>query len=91
MEWNATSARRSRALVSVLLVLALVLAVPTALSLVVAVAQIAGGSPTGVDAHETMVKVGYWLPLPVFLFFAALFTATVWMALRLKARGRGHP
>jgi hypothetical protein len=71
-----------------LLTLALLLAVPTLLSLAFVVVQVAHGGPTGIDAHETMVKVGYWLPIPVFLFFAALLIATIWVMLRLKARDR---
>lgn len=65
-------------------VAALLLAALTLLLLVDGIYRLAEGGPSGLDAHETMAKVGYWFPLIAFAILAPIFALSVWLFLRLK-------
>ncbi len=72
--------------VTAVAVITLLLAASTLLFLIDGTYRIAQGGPSGIDAHETMVKVGYWLPLIAFLVVAPMFAASLWLLVRLTRR-----
>lgn len=48
-----------------------------------AVFAVVGGGPTGIDAHETMVKVGYWMSVIALVVVAPVFGLVTWLLRRL--------
>ncbi|HEV2123507.1 MAG TPA: hypothetical protein VGW38_12125 [Chloroflexota bacterium] len=78
---------RRRRKVAVVTLLTLLLAAPTLLFLVDGIYQLFQGGPSGVDAHETMVQVGYWFPVIAFVIVAPMFAASLWLLVRLTRRG----